>query len=76
LVLFIEVAFVILIISLIYRRYIKPFRQAMRSARESVGQRPQGRPMQDPPRQSNINANPQRPIDKSNVQDAEFEDLS
>jgi flagellar biosynthesis/type III secretory pathway M-ring protein FliF/YscJ len=76
LVTFIEVAFVILIISLIYRRYIKPFRQAMRSARESVGQRPQGRPVQEQPRQSNINANPQRPIDKSNVQDAEFEDLS
>lgn len=75
-VLFIEVAFVILIISLIYRRYIRPFRQAMRSARETMGQRPQGRPVQDPPMPGNINANPQRPIDKSNVQDAEFEDLS
>jgi flagellar biosynthesis/type III secretory pathway M-ring protein FliF/YscJ len=76
LVLFIEVAFVILILNVLYRRYIKPFRQAMNSARESMGQRPQGRPVQDAPKQTNINANPQRPIDKSNVQDAEFEDLS
>lgn len=86
-VLFIEIAFVLLIISLIYRRYIKPFRQAMRSAKETMAQRdrPHGRPVQDRPfhddpepsaRQSAINNNPRKPLDKSNVQDAEFEDLS
>lgn len=79
LVLFIEIAFVILIISLIYRRYIKPFRQAMRSARSTMNQQrpPAGRPVDDtPPRPGSINNNPQKPIDKSNVQDAEFEDIS
>jgi hypothetical protein len=77
LVLFIEIAFVLLILSIIYKRYIKPFREAMRSARSGVGQRPsQGRPVDQQPKQSTINPNPHRPIDKSNVQDAEFEDLS
>jgi hypothetical protein len=78
LVLFIEIAFVLLILNLLYQRYIKPFRKAMRSARESMDQGPprQGRPVQDAPKQSTINTNPHTPIDKSNVQDAEFEDLS
>lgn len=76
-VLFIEIAFIVLIASILYRRYIKPFRDAMNSARNNMGQRPaSGRPVEEQPRQSTINSNPHRPIDKSNVQDAEFEDLS
>lgn len=77
-VLFIEIAFILLILNMLYRRYIKPFRDAMQSARDSMNQGPprQGRPVQDAPKQSTINPNPHKPIDKSNVQDAEFEDLS
>jgi flagellar biosynthesis/type III secretory pathway M-ring protein FliF/YscJ len=74
----IEIAFVILVLSIIYRRYIKPFRDAMRNARPKTGERQyeQRGPVHEATRPSSINANPHKPIDKSNVQDAEFEDIS
>jgi hypothetical protein len=78
LVLFIEIAFILLILNVLYRRYIKPFRDAMRSVRDTTAQSQQQQrgPVQEPSRPGSINNNPHKPIDKSNVQDAEFEDLS
>lgn len=76
----IEVAFIILILSLIYRRYIRPMVQAYRGMGDAMKdiRRQRAEPV-DAPRPDAIPRQTPRDkprVDRGKIQDADFEDLS
>jgi hypothetical protein len=77
----IEVAFVILILSLIYRRYIRPLIQAYRGMGEAMKDVRRQRAQHVDPASAEPIAPKSPPrekhrIDRGKIQDADFEDLS